>query len=79
MLEQDIGCDSVEVQQTRVQLTRIVMTADNEQTRSDASRRLIELTNRRCTPLSGIYPVTGQVSGLLKVTTKDGAELWLVE
>lgn len=79
MLDEDLACDSVEVQKTRVQLTRVVMTTDNEQAKDDASRRLVEIARQHCVPLSGIFKVEGKVNGLLKVLTKDGVELWLVE
>ncbi|MBP0599808.1 hypothetical protein J8I26_16985 [Herbaspirillum sp. LeCh32-8] len=79
MLEQDMGCDSVEVQQMRVQLTRIIMNTDNEQSKDEATRRIVDLTQQHCVALSGIFPITGKASGLLKVTTREGRDLWLVE
>ncbi|WP_432239788.1 hypothetical protein [Herbaspirillum robiniae] len=79
MLEQDIACDSVEVQQLRVQLTRIIMTTDNEQSKDEATRKIVELTRQRCVPLTGIFTVKEKTNGLLKVITTDGTQLWLVE
>jgi hypothetical protein len=79
MLEQDIACDSVEVQQQRVQLTRVIMTTDNEQAKDESTRKLVDLTRQRCVPLTGIFTIRGKTGGLLKVINKDGAELWLVE
>lgn len=79
MLEDDMGCDAVDVQKTRVRLTRVVMTTDNEQAKDQATRELNEVTRQHCVPLSGIFTVKEKRSGLLKVINKDGAELWLVE
>ena len=79
MLEEDMGCDTVEVQKIRVQLTRIVMTTDNEQAKDEATRKLVDVTRRHCVPLTGIFTIAGKVSGLLKVIDKEGKELWLVE
>lgn len=78
-LEDDIACDSREVQQTRVRLTRIIMTTDNEQAKDQATREIIEVTKERCVPLTGIFVIQNRVQGLLKVSTKEGVDLWLVE
>jgi hypothetical protein len=78
-LEDDIACDSREVQQTRVRLTRLIMTTDNEQAKDQATREIVAVTSERCVPLTGIFTIQSRVQGLLKVTTKEGADLWLIE
>lgn len=78
-LEGELGCDSIQTQQLRVQLTRVIMTTDNEQAKEQATRRLDVLNQTHCTPLSGIFTISEKAPGLLKITTKEGAQLWLVE
>ncbi|KAF1041999.1 MAG: hypothetical protein GAK35_02978 [Herbaspirillum frisingense] len=79
LLDGDIGCESTKVQQSRVQMTRVIMTADNAQTKDQVTRELVDLTSKNCVPLSGIFTVQGRERGLLKINTKEGAQLWLVE
>lgn len=78
-LEDDIACDSTQVQQTRVRLTRVIMTTDNEQAKDQATREIVEVTKQHCVPLTGIFIVHSRIQGLVKVSTKEGVDLWLVE